>query len=89
MAARFSTPPPRGPPTPINYPTLTSLGPHGPHNTVLMGYQHQQHQHQQNFYPQSFPQQQGQGQQRPAGQQHQGQSQSNCGTPSVASLQMV
>ena len=72
----FSTPP-RRPPTPQNYPTLAQIqqGPNGPQNVLISPYNNGgQPVH---FYPQSYPQQQ------------QGQSQSNCGTPSVASLQMV
>ena len=65
--SHFSTPPPRGPPTPHNYPSMAHIqqlqqGQRGAQNTVTLD-------------------------PGPGGQP--GQPQSQCGTPSVASLQMV
>ena len=82
----FASTPPRGPPTPQNYPTLAQMQPQPligqqgqPH--ILMGQNGQAAQNvligpyngaqDMQFYPQP------------------GQPQSNCGTPSIASLQMV
>ena len=69
--------PPRGPPTPQNYPTsmagMTQVtqGPNGAPQNILIGSYGPQGGH---LYPQSY---------------QPGTSQSNCGTPSIASLQMV
>jgi len=83
----FASTPPRGPPTPQNYPTLAQIQPQPP---IGQQGQPQQFLINQNGQPphnvlmgpyngahdmQFFPQP--------------GQSQSNCGTPSIASLQMV
>ena len=80
-APHFSTPPrgpgpSPGPPTPQNYPTMAHLqhGPNGPQNVLVGPYNGVPGGTPVNFYP---PYQQ------------QGQPQSNCGTPSIASLQMV
>ena len=72
--------PPRAPSTPQNYPSMTQIqqGPNGPQNILLGPYNNGGHPH---FYPQPY-------QQQPQ-QQGGGQPGSNCGTPSVASLQMV
>ena len=72
----FSTPP-RRPPTPQNYPTLAQIqqGPNGPQNVLISPYNNGPGGQPIHVYPQPYPQQ--------------GQSNSNCGTPSVASLQMV
>jgi len=69
--------PPRGPPTPQNYPTAmagmtqVTQGPNGTPQNILIG---SYGPHGGHMYPQSY---------------QPGTSQSNCGTPSIASLQMV